>query len=267
MEQTIIVMVNPNQKVYVVNTQMFYVADETGTLTIKIPEHIYHEGNDILEFEHKIETMLTEDQRYDLYNLLATSKGITVSRIIEVLDILKKQAKEIITLALRYHIVTSYWNNTVRVTNKAIKERMEQHVINRYRQHTQCIGSETIQETITKLRAQGLLGPAEVNETEGKQVANEESSEKVTYLSNSSNSNSVKLLQDRLKVLEKKLQENTNWNEEETPWTVNNEINQIKSQLRILVTTSKSQSLSPSDAKPLPKKKSSGATKHTRKPR
>jgi len=237
MEKYITIVVDPNQKVFAVEKQTFLVANEEGLVRLNIEELTVILPYSIISFEKEIQTLLTEDQQYNLFEFLGKSKGVTITALAGAIDITKEEAKYILKLAIKNKVMVMGWNNTWKVYDKVVKERLLDKAKNRFLEEKRSILPETTEEQIAELRRKGLLG----SETEGEVGEEVEGSKEVKENNITANVpsgkitiKSVKELQAELKALQSKLDNNKNWNEEETPHTVVDKINKIKAQLRMM---------------------------------
>lgn len=273
MNKFITIVVNPEQKIFAVEKQVFLTANEEGLVRLDVTNLTVELPKSVISFEKEVQSLLTEDQQYALFEFLGKSKGTTITGLAMAVGITKEEAKYILQLGIKNGVLVTGWNSTWKVYDKIVRERLLDRVKSRFLQEKQSMLPDTLEEQLDQLRKKGLLSPKVEGEGEAGSIS-EDSVESVNVPENKvekivhvtvadlTKKNDDKImkshvenLQKELKALEKKLADNKDWNENETPHTVVNRINTIKVELRKYTTSSPVKASIPSHTKVLPAKK------------
>lgn len=178
-DKHITIIVGPNEKVFVMELQRFVVANEEGLVKLNMTELttvVENKANTIQRFEQELQTLLSEDQQYALFEYLGGANTLTNTALAARLDMSKEDAKQLIQLALRCGVLVQGWNNSWKIINKVVKDRFTERARNRFTQERQN-APETFEERKTRLQKEGFDLS---NGGEGSEVNSRVSSEKLS---------------------------------------------------------------------------------------
>lgn len=156
MDRYITLIVNPNQRVFSVEQQLAYVADDTGTLRLCVDELIVEQSS-VLGFERDIEVLLPNEKQRALYEFLTKAKNITITVLANVLQVTKEQAKDIITIGVRNKVLSTGWNSTYKLASKELRIRFEQKTRSWVPGEVAIPQADTMQEQLSRLQEQGVV--------------------------------------------------------------------------------------------------------------
>jgi hypothetical protein len=227
--------------------------DEAGNIELTDEIFALKKSGAIDIFEHELEEILSYEQLIALYDNWGNALAIMVGNTANVLGISKHEAKEIIQSAEKHGIICAGHNCTWRIKEtKIIKARWSDKARNMQKlENTK--KKETPQEIVARFEA---LAETLEKKNQGTSLLKKKPQKVAEELIEETVEESVEIeevveiipeepivkgkqdaegeLRAKLKALEHKAKTFTDWNETVTPWTVNNEINAIKHQLRTL---------------------------------
>lgn len=110
------------QKLYINRKE--YTADENGSILLSESMLKGEKGSPMEQFEGKLNEVLTDLQKMNLYRMWGRSSAIILSSVINALDGEKTLARKVLALGESCGVLVRGHNYTYKVSTKIMKERM-----------------------------------------------------------------------------------------------------------------------------------------------
>lgn len=199
-----------------------------GVLSVELFKTI--QIGSLKRFIEELKTLVSKEQMVAILTMWGNSSAIKLGVLADLLQD-RELAKAVIRLGSQRGVIVVGVNSTWKVIG-----RDEQKTMKEYAERSKRVVSSSkpiLEEELTELPKE-----EETNSGEAGSIITSSTVVKTEHIANKPSSKvvvkSVEELQKELTTLEKRLQENKDWDENETPHTVVEKINKIKNQLRML---------------------------------
>lgn len=208
------------------NAQKIVIDDEgDGELEVEMFK-LSTLGGNLKRFIEALSEILSKDQLESILMLWGTSNAIKALNMTAVLEGDKILTKKVIGLGLLRKIITGGVNSTYKVINKEEQKTMKEHA--------ERMGKgirkepETLIETEARMRKEGKF---EKIEGQGAPNISKEESSSVEVIADEPQLSEQEMRKEVAR-LQKQIDDDKGWNENETPWTVRDRIHLIQKQLK-----------------------------------